>query len=104
MAVVDRARSEWNDGRLDDLQKQVERMIPVVDQVGVLGERMESLTGELKTHGRSVEGLRRDIAQAVGKPVEEAKARAAAIRVGIISAVTGGVVTAIVTAIVTGGH
>jgi hypothetical protein len=104
MAVVDRDRARWNDDRLDDLQRQVERMIPVVDQVGVLGERMESLSGDLATHGRSVEGLRKDIAKAVGKPIEEAQARAAAIKVGIISAVTGGIVTAIVTAIVTGGH
>lgn len=78
-------------------------MIPVVEQVGVLAERMESLSGDLKTYATGVEGLRKDLASAIGKPLEEAQARAAAIRVGIISAVTGGVVTAIVTAIVTGG-
>jgi hypothetical protein len=104
MAVVDRERSRWNDDRLDDLQRQVERMIPVVDKVGVLDERMETLSSDLRTHGRSVEGLRKDLAAAVGKPIEEAQARAAAIRVGIISAIAGGTVTAIVTAIVTGGH
>lgn len=103
MAVVDRDRARWNDDRLDDLQRQVERMIPVVDQVGVLGERMDSLSGELKNHGRSVDGLRKDIAGIVGKPIEEARARAAAIRIGIISAVTGGVITAVVTVFLNGG-
>jgi hypothetical protein len=103
MAVVDRDRSRWSDDRLDDLQRQIERMIPVVDQVGVLGERMESLSGELKTHGKSVDGLRKDIADIVGKPIEEARQRAAAVRVGIISAVTGAVLTAALTFFLNGG-
>lgn len=101
MATLDR----WNDGRLDDLKQTVDRMIPVVDRVGVLDEGMKALGRDLRATSGHVEALRGDLKDALEKPVEEAKARASALKIGIICAFTGGAVTGIVGLIVQGtGH
>jgi hypothetical protein len=82
--------SAWNDARLDELAREVDRLRPLGREIEHLSGKMSGLGVELGSTRTEVEGLRKDIRSFIGNPIAEKRQRNSAIYVSLLTAIGGG--------------
>lgn len=80
--------ARWNDDRLDDLKKTVDRMVPVFEGVAVLTAAVNQLESTTKKLAARVDAM-------VEEPERRKRNQRASVWVGVISAGVGGVVSTV---------
>jgi hypothetical protein len=75
--------STWNDARLDELAREVDRMRPLPVEIQKLSSQLGSTRSEM-------EELRKDIRSFIGNPIAEARQKRSALYVSLMSAIGGG--------------
>lgn len=82
--------STWNDARLDELAREVDRMRPLPVELEKLSGNIHGLKAELGSTRGEVEGLRKDIRSFIGNPIAEARQKRSALYVSLMAAIGGG--------------
>jgi hypothetical protein len=87
---MERATSAWNDARLDDLAREVDRLRPLAVEFERLSGNIHGLKSELGSTRYEMEGLRKDIRSFIGNPIAEKRQRNSALYVSLVAAIGGG--------------
>lgn len=82
--------SSWNDARLDELAREVDRLRPLGREIEHVTGKMNGLSLELSSTKSEMEGLRKDIRSFIGNPIAEKRQRNSAIYVSMLAAIGGG--------------
>ena len=79
----------WSDDRLDDLSRRVERIEPLVSQVAILGERVESNTRATERNTKATEHVAGQLEESKLEPFTRARNFRNAVFIVLISAAVG---------------
>lgn len=92
----------WNDDRLDELARKVDRMDRNMERVIRLDEKMGATVEEMKEYRKQMKAVTEQLEQAVTEPGRKAQEMQSRVFIAIIAAVSGGVVT-VIAALIGGG-
>lgn len=96
---------KWNDERLDEAFKNVRERLdliqPIVENVGVLGERLAGVSEALKAHSKKMDAMGERLDDISNEPIRRLRAFRSAMVVGLISGVFT-IIAAILTAFLAG--
>lgn len=92
----------WNDDRLDELARKVDRMDRNMERVIRLDEKMGTTVEEMRGFRKQMREITDQLEQAVTEPGRKAQEMQSRIFIAIIAAVSGGVVT-VIAALIGGG-
>ena len=95
--------SQWTDGRLDDLQRRVSRVEPIVEIVARLEERLESNTRELRANTTATKEVADQLEKAQVEPLNRSRRFWGAIVIAVAGAVTAGLMVVLGT-VIAGAH
>lgn len=87
----------WNDDRLDDLQYRVSRVETSAQAIGVLGERVDSLTREVRANTEAQQVVSKQIEASNVAPLERGRAFRSQLYIALAAALAGAGVAVIAT-------